>query len=71
MRNVAMNMADSPQHAFVDRLALEAAVVALDSAANALGGALLALAKTRKDIHDILYRVPEGSGDDEKRWSCD
>lgn len=66
-----MNMADAPQGELVDRIALEASVTALDSAANALAAALLALAKTRKEINDILYPRPGGSRDDEKRWSCD
>jgi len=66
-----MNMADGPHGEMADRLALEASLAALDTAASALAAALLTLAKTRKEVADILKPRPAMSREDELRWSCD
>jgi len=66
-----MNMADGAHGEIADKLALEASLVALDTTASALAAALLTLAKTRKEIADILQPRPGMSRDDELRWSCD
>jgi len=66
-----MNMADGPHGEIADRLALEASLVALDTTARALAAAMLTLAKTRKEIADILHPRPGMSREDELRWSCD
>ena len=66
-----MNMSDGPHEEIADRLALEASLVALDTTASALAAALLTLAKTRKEIADILQPRPVMSREDELRWSCD
>ena len=66
-----MNMADMPRREIADRLALEASLAALDTTASALCAALLTLAKTRKEIDDILRPGKIESRQDEMRWSCD
>jgi len=66
-----MNMADTPEPEIADRLALEASLAALDATAKALAAALLTLARTRKEINDILHPGAAQSRRDEMRWSCD
>jgi hypothetical protein len=66
-----MNMADGPHREIADRQALQASLAALDTTASALAEALLMLAKTRKDITDILNPHPARSREDEMRWSCE
>ena len=66
-----MNMADRPQRDTAERLALEESLAALDTTASALSSALLTLARTRKEINDILHSGRERSRQDELRWSCD
>jgi len=66
-----MNMADTPEPEIADRRALEASLAALDTTAKALAAALLTLARTRKEINDILHPDAAQSRRDEMRWSCD
>jgi len=66
-----MNMADGPHGEIADRLALEASLAALDTSASALAAAMLTLARTRKEIADILQPLAATSREDELRWSCD
>ena len=66
-----MNMADAPEREIADRLALEASLATLDAAASALAATLMTLAKTRKEISDVLHPGGAKARADEKRWSCD